>query len=238
MVLLALVATIGLCYTAVSVRRHYSGQTQMKSQRLSENVTKELQAAVTILKRGGVVAFPTDTVYGLGCDPFCADAVARVFDIKGRPQNMPLPLLVADMEQIEQVSSGLPEAALRLAKKFWPGALTLIALRSARLPRAVTSGKDLVGIRMPNHVAPLYLAKGLGHPIVGTSANISGSPSTADVREVRRSVGGMVDMVLNVTECGSGVESTVVDVTGLTPKVLREGAIKTTDIMKIFWEVP
>src|SRR4030043_758132 len=144
---------------------------------LSTKIAWEVDRAIEILKAGGVVAFPTDTVYGLGGDAFNIEAAERIYRVKQRPRNLPLPVLLADSTQVAAVVDFTPEIARFLMKRFWPGGVTLVLPKGASLPEIVSAGGDKVAIRIPNHVVPLTLIHGLGAPIIGTSANISDKPS-------------------------------------------------------------
>ncbi|MEK7848524.1 MAG: L-threonylcarbamoyladenylate synthase [Chloroflexota bacterium] len=188
--------------------------------------------AVALLRGGGVGAFPTDTVYGLGCSPLLPGAVERVFRLKRRPPTQPLPLLLADREQIEMAVASVPPLATKLMDAFWPGGLTLVLPRSPRIPETVSAGGRGVGVRLPDHPLPRALARGLGTPIVGTSANICGQPSPRTAAEVRGQLGEGVDFIIDGGPCPGGVESTVVDLTG-EPRLLREGAIPRREIERV-----
>jgi L-threonylcarbamoyladenylate synthase len=200
---------------------------------ISADVMRQVARGVAILKKGGLVAFPTDTVYGLGA---CADlelAVTRVYTVKQRSRDMALPLLLANTSQINQVADPVPEMAWRLAEKFLPGALTLVLHRSGLVADIVTGGAATVAVRVPAHAVPLALIEGTGGPIVGTSANLSGQPSPLTADEVRAQLGDSIELVINGGCCPGGKESTIVDVTGKTPVVLREGAISVAEIKRV-----
>jgi L-threonylcarbamoyladenylate synthase len=197
---------------------------------------QELDTAVLVLREGGVVAFPTDTLYGLGADVFNASALQRVFDIKGRPAELALPVLVADWPQVEVVAVGLTEAARRLAAAFWPGSLTLVLPKSPSLSLLVTGGRDTVAVRMPDHPAPLTLAAQLGRPITGTSANRSGEADLKTLAAVQATLGGSVDCIVDVGPPPQGTPSTVVDLTGDVPALIREGAIPFSEVLKVWNE--
>ena len=193
----------------------------------------ELDAAVRFLCEGGVAAIPTDTLYGLAADAFNSNAIERVFAIKERPEGMALPVLLADSEQLSIVALEVPEAAHILAEAYWPGPLTLIVRRAEDLPMRLTAGSATVAVRMPAHPVPRELARRLGRPITGTSANISGSPDPQSLDELRRQVGERVDCVVNAGPVPAGTASTIVDLTGDTPKLIREGAIPFAEIAGI-----
>jgi L-threonylcarbamoyladenylate synthase len=200
---------------------------------MSENVKSQVDKAIDILKNGGIVAFPTDTVYGLGCDIFNVAAVDRIYSLKQRPRNLPLPLLIAGEDQLSEVAANVPDMARCLIRSFWPGGLTLLLPKKANLPDIITAGQDKVAVRVPNHVVPINLIRGLGSPIIGTSANISGKPSPVTAVEVEKQVGKGVDLIIDGGRRPSGLESSVVDVTGEKPVVLRQGAITEMEIGKV-----
>ena len=187
------------------------------------------KTAVEILRGGGVVAFPTDTVYGLGASAKLELALKRIYQIKRRPFNLALPLLLADVSDIEKVAAFVPRIGWQLANRFLPGGLTLVLPKATWISLLITGGGDTVAVRVPDHPIPRALARGLGVPIVGTSANVTGQPSPLTAKEVRRQLGNEVDLVIE-GECPGGVESTVVDVTRDPPVLLREGAIYQYEI--------
>ena len=185
----------------------------------------ELEAAVRLLCEGGVAAIPTDTLYGLACDAFNSGAIERVFAIKERPEGMALPVLLSEVEQLSMVALEVPEASLKLAGAYWPGPLTLIVQRAGVLPARLTAGQTTVAVRVPDHPVPRELARRLGRPITGTSANISGSANPQSLEELRRQVGDRVDCVVTTGPTPAGTASTIVDLTGDGPRLIREGAI-------------
>jgi len=196
-------------------------------------IEKQIKLAVAILKKGGIVAFPTDTVYGLGADPLNGQAVARIYKVKNRPPNLPLPLLLAEKSDLLRVAGVVPKIAWQLVERFLPGGLTLVLRKSPWVPSAVTAGGDTVAVRIPDHPVPIALIRGLGTPIVGTSANLSGRPSPVTAEEVRQQLGAEVDFIINGGRCPGGADSTVLDVTGKVPVLIREGAIPTAEITKL-----
>jgi L-threonylcarbamoyladenylate synthase len=200
---------------------------------VSAHVEQQVARGVAILKSGGLVAFPTDTVYGLGARADLAPAVERVYAVKQRPRDMALPLLLASTGQISEVSYPVPPLAWLLAEHFLPGALTLVLPRSALVADIVTGGAATVAVRVPAHPVPVALVEGVGVPIIGTSANLSGQPSLLTATEVRTQFGDMVDLVIDGGRCPGGWESTIVDVTGEIPVVLREGAIPVAEIRRV-----
>lgn len=201
--------------------------------KLPSDIQKQVEEGISILKQGGIVAFPTDTVYGLGACASNQQAVERVYRVKERPQNIALPLLLARTSQISEVAEPVPQIAWLLAKKFLPGALTLVLHKSNSVPDIITAGGITVAIRIPAHPIPVALAEGLGAPIVGTSANLSGKPSAATADEVYSQFGDKIDLVIDGGRCPGGRESTIVDVTKETPVVLREGAIARKELKQV-----
>lgn len=189
--------------------------------------------AVETLSGGGVIVFPTDTVYGVGCLIDNDDAVRRVYALKNRPAAESLPVLLADVAQLDQYASDVPAVARRLAGRFWPGALTLVVRRSERVPSLVAGGGGTVGLRVPNHPVPRALVQKAGTPIVGTSANTHGMQSPVTAQQAIFELGDRVDMVLDGGRVPGGRESTVVDVTTDAPRVLREGAIAAREIQGV-----
>jgi L-threonylcarbamoyladenylate synthase len=201
------------------------------------DLEKQITKAVAILKNGGVVAYPTDTVYGLGACMTDIKAVDRIFQVKGRPKGMALPVLLAEKKQITEIVTEVSPAARRLADEFFPGALTIILPKSALVPDIITGGGKTVAFRIPNHPVPLALVKGLGKPIVGTSANLSGQPSALTAPEVHAQIGNAVDMVIDGGRCPGGIESTVIDLSGEKPVIRRLGAISIEKLRKILPDI-
>ena len=192
----------------------------------------ELEEAVRSLNSGGVVVFPTDTLYGLGADVFSLAALQRIFSIKGRRADLALPVLVAGLDQVAAVAQPMSAQAQRLAERFWPGPLTLVMRRSPDLPGLVTGGADTVAVRMPGHPVPLELARRLGRPITGTSANRSGQPDLLDLSALENQLGNLVDHIIQTGPVPAGTASTIVNVTGDTPQLLRGGAISLEEILE------
>ena len=205
--------------------------------KLPSHIHKQVKEGISILRRGGIVAFPTDTVYGLGACASDKRAVERVYALKERPRNIALPLLLADTSQINEVAEAVSEIAWLLVKRFLPGALTLILPKANSLPDVVTGGGMTVAVRIPAHPVPIALAKGLGTAIIGTSANLSGKPSALTADDVYAQFGDKVDLVIDGGRCHGGKESTIVDVTGGTPVILREGAIARKEVEKVWGSI-
>jgi L-threonylcarbamoyladenylate synthase len=191
---------------------------------------KQIEKGIQLIRDGGVLAFPTDTVYGLGAGAYREAAVRRIFEVKKRPLKMALPLLLSDASQIHEVAAHLPAYAWRLIDRFMPGALTLVVFRTSIINDIITAGGNTIAIRIPNHPVPVALIQGSGMPLVGTSANLSGSGALVRAEDVRREIGNSVDLVIDAFPAPNGEESTVVDVTGERVVILREGAISRVQI--------
>lgn len=186
---------------------------------------ESLAQAETYLRRGEVVAFPTETVYGLGAWSESERGIARIFEAKGRPSDNPLIIHIAPGFDMEQLVQRIPDTAKPLMKRFWPGPLTLIMPRGRRVSTRLTGGLDTVAIRMPAHPAAMALLQKTGLPIAAPSANTSGRPSPTTAQHVREDMAGRIPMILDGGECQVGLESTVLDLTGEIPMILRPGAI-------------
>lgn len=183
-----------------------------------------------VICTGGVIAYPTDTVYGLGADPKNAGAVRKLFGIKGRQADQPILLLIKDASEVRDWASEVNPAAERLMKKFWPGPLTLVFKAKPNVMAELTGGTGTIGLRVPGNVLTRQLLAALGTALTGTSANISGRPSPRTAQEASEVIGGMVDLVLDGGRAEGGNPSTVVDVSTERPKVIREGAIPSGEI--------
>ena len=182
-----------------------------------------IQSATLLVKRGGVIVYPTDTVYGVGCDPFNEDSVKRLFKIKGE-RTKPFPILASSVEDVEKIAQ-ISGKALKLAKKFWPGPLTMVLQKKPSFPNIVTAHLNSVAVRVPNHDIALELIRQCGGLLIGTSANKSGGADPSDAKTVQKAVGGQIDLILDGGRVALGVPSTVIDCTTQPARILREGAI-------------
>ena len=190
-----------------------------------------LERAVEALRRGGLVAYPTDTVYGLAALPTDDEAVRRLFEAKKRPLDQSTPLLIASPADLALVAGEVPEVARRLMHAFWPGALTIVLPKALRFHSKAIVG-DSVGVRVPDHPVPRELVRLLGAPITGTSANVSGEPEPVTADDVRAQLGDAVDLVIDGGRCAGGRPSTVVDCTVAPPRIVREGAISREELVR------
>ncbi|MBC8062109.1 MAG: threonylcarbamoyl-AMP synthase [Clostridiaceae bacterium] len=204
---------------------------------LDENKIDESQIKVAgeILHKGGLVAFPTETVYGLGADATNIEAVKKIFEAKGRPQDNPLIVHVADFESIKEYVLEIPNIAHKIMEAFWPGPLTVILKKSLKIPSITSAGLESVGIRMPANLIARELIKAAGVPIAAPSANISGRPSPTEAERCIEDLTGKIDCIIGGGSCQVGLESTIIDCTTDPPCVLRPGAI-TVDMLRNFDE--
>ena len=195
--------------------------------------TVGIKTAARILRDGGLVAFPTETVYGLGANALSEEAVKKIFAAKGRPNDNPLIVHIADIERIYPLVTDFSEQAKLLAEKLWPGPLTLVLQASSIIPSIVTAGLETVAIRMPEHeVARRFIAEA-GVPVAAPSANLSGKPSPTSAAHVLADLNGRIDAVIDGGECTVGVESTVLDISGETPLILRPGGVTKEMLEKV-----
>jgi L-threonylcarbamoyladenylate synthase len=189
-----------------------------------------IEEAAHWIRNGGIVAVPTDTLYGLAVDPFRPDAVARLFAVKGRPAERAVPLVAGDVAQIVEHLSPLSPLAARLANRFWPGPLTLLVTAPIALAPDVHGGTGRVGVRVPNHHVASAIVKACGRPVTATSANISGEPATALPDVVERTLGDWIDLLIDTGPTTGGPPSTIVDATSEVPRLVRAGAIAWEEI--------
>jgi L-threonylcarbamoyladenylate synthase len=204
-------------------------------------MSAEIERAVGLLRAGELVAFPTETVYGLGADAANPAAVAKIFAAKGRPQDHPLIVHLPDAAQLDAWARDVPEAARRLAAAFWPGPLTLILRRRPGVSDAITGGQDTVGLRVPNHPLALELLRAFGGGLAAPSANRFGRISPTTAQHVRDELGAAVAMVLDGGACAVGIESTILDLSGPAergPAILRPGMIGAEAIAAVLGAMP
>ncbi|MBC7258464.1 MAG: threonylcarbamoyl-AMP synthase [Chloroflexi bacterium] len=195
-----------------------------------ENLDEALEQAARILRDGGLVAFPTDTVYGVGALVFMEQAVERLFAAKIRDRAKAIPVLLSGVRDLNRIARHVPPAAWQLAGAFWPGALSLVLEKSALVPDVVTAGGPTVAVRVPDHPLALALIERAGSPLATTSANLSGQPSAVTADEVEASIGDAVDLILDGGPCPGGVASTVLDLTVQPPRIVRPGPIRWEDL--------
>ena len=204
---------------------------------LSANDPNCAEIAASIIKNGGLVAIPTETVYGLGADGMNERAVAKIFEAKGRPQDNPLILHICGPEQIELFCHHIPQAAYDLAEKFWPGPLTMVLPARDRVPKRTTGGLSTVAVRCPDCDVTRQIIHLSGVPIAAPSANISGKPSTTTAEHVRHDHDGKIDAIVDGGACRVGVESTIVDLTERRPRLLRPGGITPEQLIEVLGDL-
>ncbi|MBE7035193.1 MAG: threonylcarbamoyl-AMP synthase [Ruminococcaceae bacterium] len=202
-----------------------------------ENDLSVLDEAAEALSAGQLVAFPTETVYGLGASALDEAAVGHIFEAKGRPQDNPLIVHVSNRDMLNSVVKSVPAAAAQLMETFWPGPLTIILEKSDLISHTVTAGLETVAVRMPNHPAALHLIEKSGVPVAAPSANLSGSPSTTRASHVIADLSGRVDYIIDGGACLVGLESTVLDMTGEVPQILRPGGVSLEALQMVLGEV-
>ncbi|MEU9246987.1 L-threonylcarbamoyladenylate synthase [Streptomyces sp. NPDC048385] len=197
---------------------------------MSATTTSDIEKAAGVLRAGGLVALPTETVYGLGANAEDPAAVSRIFKVKGRPPSHPLIVHIGGAEHLDDWVEAVPATARLLAEHFWPGPLTLVLRRGRRVPLEATGGLETVAVRVPDHPVALVLLSAFGGGVAAPSANRFGSVSPTTAEHVRAELGEAVDFVLDGGPCGVGVESTIVDATGEIPSVLRPGGVTREDL--------
>ena len=193
-------------------------------------LSTSLDQAVAVLRRGGVIGIPTDTVYGIAANALDEDAVDRVFRLKGREDTSPIPVLIGEVSDLFRYGMNITDEAVALAEAFWPGQLTIVVYKSDLIPSVVSGGLDTVGLRIADHPVPRRLTSDLGAPITATSANISGTESLNSALSVAEQLGASLDLVFDGGQLAPSRPSTVIDVTSSPPKILREGAVPTAAI--------
>ena len=199
--------------------------------------TEDIAEAAAILQRGGLVAIPTETVYGLAADAFNSQAVASIFAAKGRPQDNPLIVHISDLSQLADLAETVPPAAMLLAERFWPGPLTMVLPRKASVSDTVTAGLDSVAIRFPAHPVARAVITAAQTPLAAPSANLSGSPSPTTAQHVMNDLAGRIEAVLDGGASDVGLESTVLALTGEKPVLLRPGGVTYEQLTEVLGEV-
>ena len=189
--------------------------------------------AARVIEKGGVVMFPTSFIYGLGADAFNVDTIDRIFRIKKRPHNKPLSVLVKNREVLYRLVQYIPPYASIIMDSFWPGKITIVFKAKDGLPENLTAGTDTIGVRIPEHTVACALVNALDSPLTGTSANFSGHTGCSQIPDLDPMIADELDLILDAGPLEGGIGSTVIDVTGDTPKILRQGAIPAKDIFAV-----
>ncbi len=203
----------------------------MNTRTIPSNSNSVIQEALKVLREGGLVAFPTDTVYGLGALAFNGKAIKSIYVAKDRPVEKAIPILLGDLDDLPKVSSSLPPMAAKLASRFWPGPLTLVLPKNLNLPEAV-SATTTVAVRVPDHQVARAILRAAG-PMAVTSANISSQPSPVTADEVFAQLGGRIELIINGGKTPGGLPSTLVDCIGSKPVILREGPISMRELLSV-----
>ena len=198
---------------------------------------EDIRQAAAILRSGGLVGIPTETVYGLGANGLSSEAVKKIFAAKGRPQDNPLILHVPEAAWLERYCRDVPESAYALAERFWPGPLTMILPRRDMVPDATTAGLDTVGVRCPNHPVTLAIIREADVPVAAPSGNTSGRPSPTCAAHMIEDMDGKIDAIVDGGPCGVGVESTIIDLTCTPPRLLRPGGLPLEALEEVLGEV-
>ena len=209
----------------------------MKTILFTEATNENIEAAAEIIRRGGLLGIPTETVYGLGADALNADACRRIYEAKGRPQDNPLIIHVPDSTWLSRYCENVPESAYRLADEFWPGPLTMILPKKDVVPYRTTGGLDTVGVRCPNHPVTLAVIRAAGVPIAAPSGNTSGRPSPTTAADMVEDMDGKIDGIFDGGACSVGVESTIIDLTCEPPRLLRAGGLPLEELQRVLGTV-
>ncbi len=202
-----------------------------------EEYKGSIEKAADILKSGGIVAIPTETVYGLAASSLDKDAIAKVFAAKGRPQDNPLIVHISDIDMLYKVAKDIPESAVECAKRFWPGPFTMVLKRAEGIDESVSAGLDTVAVRMPDNKIARDIIRGCGLPLAAPSANSSGSPSPTSYDHVLSDLDGKIDAVILGEHCGVGVESTVITLVTEKPRILRPGAVTPEALREVLPDI-
>lgn len=217
-----------------NLRRKYRASKKFRTKVLAKDKLEfGIATAVQLLKQDAVVAFPTETVYGLGARIFSPTAIAKIFEVKGRPSDNPLIAHVSNTQQIAQIAEDLPADFEKLAKAFWPGPLTMVVKKKDGVPSVASASLPTIGIRMPSHPIALNIIEQLGEPIVAPSANLSGKPSTTTAQHVLDDLQGKIPLILDGGPSTVGIESTIIDLTTAQPTILRSGAITQEELTNV-----
>ncbi len=195
---------------------------------------EDIERAVGFLRDGQVVAYPTETIYGLGADVQDRKAVKRIYDLKARDYGLPISILVSNLRMLREVASDVPERALPLMRKFWPGPLTILFPASSIIPKGLVTNTGKVGIRISSHPVAAALVEAFGRPLTTTSANLSGFPPSLSVKHVQKYFGDKLLCILDGGECEPTRGSTVVDIGDETMRIIRDGAIPAEEVIKCF----
>lgn len=218
-------------------KTEWSEESIAVSEKAEQSAAGQLTEAAALIREGELVAFPTETVYGLGADAMNAEAAARIYQAKGRPSDNPLIVHISDMEQVDWIAREIPQKARAVMERFWPGPLTIILKKKDIVPDGTTGGLDTVAIRMPSHPVARALIRESGKVIAAPSANTSGRPSPTTAAHVWEDMQGRIPMILDGGSVGIGIESTIVDMSGEKPMILRPGYVTRAQLEEVLGEV-
>jgi L-threonylcarbamoyladenylate synthase len=210
---------------------------QVLSVSLEKPESRSLARAAEIIRKGGVVVYPTETLYGIGADAFNADAIGKIYTVKGRGETKPILVIIDSPMMLRLLADEIPGPAQLLMQQFWPGPLTLVFKASTRVPKEVTGGTGTIGVRIPSSLLCVKLSGLCGCPLTSTSANISGGPVCRTIQEIQAVLHEGVDLYLDAGELPDTMPSTVVDVSGDVPRVLREGAVSSELIREVIPQI-
>ena len=205
----------------------------MKTHTLLADDPQAISDAQRLLRQGQVIAFPTDTVYGVGTHAFLPDAVAALYAAKNRPLSKAIPVLIARTDDVSRVARAVPTVTWQLAEEFWPGGLTIVLPRAEELPAVVTGGGDTVAVRCPHHPIPPILMNAIDAPLAATSANLSGQPTPTTARQVAAQMAGRLPLIIDGGDSPGGIPSTVVDLSTCPPRLLRIGAVAAHQLRRL-----
>jgi L-threonylcarbamoyladenylate synthase len=208
-------------------------QRQIRTEIMPTTFPRAIEQALRVLSQGGLVAFPTDTVYGLGAPAFRPQPVEQIYRVKGRPRNKAIPILLDSSRHLLEVTGEIPAEAWLLAEKFWPGPLTIVLPRNPAVPDVVTAGGSGVAVRVPDHEFARQLIGAAGGMLAATSANLSGRPDPVTAQEVLGYLDGRIDLILDGGPCPGGRSSTVIDLTRESPAIVRPGAISSQELEEV-----
>lgn len=195
---------------------------------------RDIDKVVTFLKKGEVIAYPTETIYGLGVDVFNKKAIKKIYDLKARDYGLPVSILVSDLEMMRSCLDHVPEEALPLIRRFWPGPLTILFPASKKFPKELITNTGKVGIRISSNVIASSIVRQFGQPITTTSANRSGFPPSLNVRHVKKYFGDKIPCIVDGGDCEPSRGSTVVDISSETMRIIRDGAIPAEEVIRCF----
>ncbi len=195
---------------------------------------RDIERVVEFLRKGEVIAYPTETIYGLGADVFNRKAVKKIYDLKARDYGLPISILVADLEMLRECLDHVPDEALPLIRKFWPGPLTILFPASDKFPRSLVTNTGKVGIRISSNPIASAIVRCFGQPITTTSANRSGFPPSLNVRHIQKYFGDRIPCIIDGGECEPSRGSTVVDISAETMRIIRDGAVPADEVIRCF----